>query len=989
MRIARSFERFVRAGILGPLLFGGAVLAQAPQVTHTCAAVHPLPRPCDNAINASIWSSVYFEISVPAAPGTTAKIDPDTVELTLSWPGQEPLFVLSTGRTWGACFSGEANGEWVADGRMGWGFLSQPSAPLPASTTITARVSARTFGGLAIDPTTSTWSFTTRRDLSGSAWTLALDLSGPTVNWEGRWFAGAVKVNFDTSQLFDQEPVYALMDRSRGEAPEFLLQQRDYPLFGDYWQARIFDGNPNLMRERETRRITSMANSLNTTVLNLTDTIEHALYGIPDNRPLSDDFHAGDQALICDATQCENRTVRSVSDASRQIHVDKLKTPLSQFQLKPDHVPPADDPRTPDNFSHPVGALRKFSPVGTPVFYWKRLDHELDLHVTHGRRPVLVLHGTPVDACRLGHPENELGGECCDRPKNYLEWDAIVRALVTHIIDRYGDQTTDWYWSIGNEPELFWVGTDDEFLAYYDYTANTILRSFEERGLDSSRVRIGGGETTGIFPGYEDQLLYHASPTAEFPTGQFEERNHACIDPRFAGKLAGRLSAICSANGNKGTPLDFLSIHSYDHAAAAAADLQRAHQQARTIDPAYFERLAVNSHETTPDWIPRRDPDSRDGYRWGGFVASWGADYFRRMLEPALADPRRARGEALMTVWPFNYNFEGVASIVGQLRIDVDGDGTEDHVDAVKTPFWLFAELAARMSHAVASIPEQQDAGVILSGWRSVGPADDKILLYAHDKLDTGTNERSGWNVQLELTNLRFPQVEIREYRIDSTHPARAALGSLPPRPSTGLYRPSEVAVLEAAADLKMETPPTTYAVTGGKLTLKTSLLSQGIVFFDLRAPDRDGDGVFDPSDNCPATANPDQGDLDGDSRGDACDCAPADPAAFSVPGELEGLVFAGDKTTLNWTPAAPSCGSGTVYDVFRESEGCGPVGTAPDGLCLAEGISASSFVDLDPPPPGQAWRYIIRGRNSCGAGPWNTAGAEARCDRGRRLKRG
>ncbi len=35
---------------------------------------------------------------------------------------------------------------------------------------------------------------------------------------------------------------------------------------------------------------------------------------------------------------------------------------------------------------------------------------------------------------------------------------------------------------------------------------------------------------------------------------------------------------------------------------------------------------------------------------------------------------------------------------------------------------------------------------------------------------------------------------------------------------------------------------------------------------------DADGDGVADLTDNCPAVANPDQADLDGDGQGDACD---------------------------------------------------------------------------------------------------------------------
>jgi hypothetical protein len=43
------------------------------------------------------------------------------------------------------------------------------------------------------------------------------------------------------------------------------------------------------------------------------------------------------------------------------------------------------------------------------------------------------------------------------------------------------------------------------------------------------------------------------------------------------------------------------------------------------------------------------------------------------------------------------------------------------------------------------------------------------------------------------------------------------------------------------------------------------------------RGADRDGDGVCDPQDNCPAAGN-DQANADGDSRGDACDACPLDP---------------------------------------------------------------------------------------------------------------
>ena len=42
-----------------------------------------------------------------------------------------------------------------------------------------------------------------------------------------------------------------------------------------------------------------------------------------------------------------------------------------------------------------------------------------------------------------------------------------------------------------------------------------------------------------------------------------------------------------------------------------------------------------------------------------------------------------------------------------------------------------------------------------------------------------------------------------------------------------------------------------------------------------MPAPDGDGDGVADATDNCPEATNPDQTDGDNDGLGDACDDQP------------------------------------------------------------------------------------------------------------------
>jgi len=53
---------------------------------------------------------------------------------------------------------------------------------------------------------------------------------------------------------------------------------------------------------------------------------------------------------------------------------------------------------------------------------------------------------------------------------------------------------------------------------------------------------------------------------------------------------------------------------------------------------------------------------------------------------------------------------------------------------------------------------------------------------------------------------------------------------------------------------------------------------------------DSDGDGIRDPQDNCPTTANPDQADTDGDGVGDVCDNAPNIPNPDQRDTDADGI---------------------------------------------------------------------------------------------------
>lgn len=956
-------------------------LAQdAPVVRHDCGILPATrPRPCDGHTNITRHSSIYFELALPRVgnhPGNA--VDPDTVVLTLTPEGSETVTVIGSGLVWSPGWGGHAIPAFFDGDAWVFGFYSEPEQPLLAETRYDVEVFAETTQGIPVDPATATWWFGTRRDLSGAGVTFEVDLRDPAVEWKGRWWAGVSKVTFDTSRVYDQEAVYELMDEARERAPEFMSKHRDALWLGDYYK-NYFDGVPNLVRERETRRIERFQDAGDRTRLFLGDLVEHELYGVPPGRPLSADYGVGERVLVCDVDQSEVRTILAIDDTWNVMEVERLTDPLSDWEPGDPDDGPADDPEVPDHFTYPLAALRKYEQPGTLAYYWTRLDDEIDQHVAHGRQVVVRLDDVPLDLCETGLPANQYGGACHNEPKDYVQWHEFVHGLVDHLVTRYGEQTASWTWSIGNEIALvpFWRQNIDAFLRYYDVTSNAILEAFEDHGLDSQEILIGGVEDAPAGK-FLDDVLYHCSPYVDSPAGR-EEHNLVCTDARFDALRSARVDSYCQDHQGQGCPFDFYSIHPYRHADDAAALIREAWDTVDAIDPAHLDDFRVHAHETGPEWRGRKDPAAEAVFAASGFFSTWGADYFDRILADAMIDPRRAGGEATPTTWPFNENLQrGLASIAGVMRVDEDGDGTQDAAAAVGNMFFRFVELTSWMSHELAHVGVMQDAGTRVGGWRSVEDHGHRFLLFAHDELDPGDHERLGWTVTLDLAGLEYDEMEVTEYRLDRDHGIRAAFAALPKRGDAGVYTLDELDDLLAADTLVPLGEPMTHPVQEGRLTLTTFVQGQGVTFLEAFDIDDDGDGVWPEDDNCPLVANPGQEDGDGDGAGDACDCAPGDSGATSVPAESTGLRVSGqDPATLEWNSQAEASGTGTVYDVITGSlSALLSSGGFTDASCLEAGLSEPAASDGRTPLPGDGFEYLVRARNACGEGPYG-AGRE------------
>ena len=209
-----------------------------------------------------------------------------------------------------------------------------------------------------------------------------------------------------------------------------------------------------------------------------------------------------------------------------------------------------------------------------------------------------------------------------------------------------------------------------------------------------------------------------------------------------------------------------------------AEKLIRAKEIALEIDPEYYAKLWVNSHESCPGWNPPPDPAFSDSYLGNGYFPTWCADVMRRQLQKAAADARYAGGESILTFWPWPcQNFQGINDCVRAIQVDDNGDGIADRTVTVAMPILHFLGLTAQMGPRYHVLAEQTSGGHVVSG--IVSPVEDRlyVLLYSHNGMDTESRSESEFEAVLRLTGLDPGPVRLTEYRFDKDHNSYFRLG--------------------------------------------------------------------------------------------------------------------------------------------------------------------------------------------------------------------
>lgn len=119
-------------------------------------------------------------------------------------------------------------------------------------------------------------------------------------------------------------------------------------------------------------------------------------------------------------------------------------------------------------------------------------DQTLDFLLSIGMKPFVELSFMPTTLASGDTTVFKYRGNVTP-PKDYAQWELLIRDLVSHWVDRYGlAEVRQWFFEVWNEPNLkaFWTGEQADYFKLYQITARAI------KAVDAD-LRVGGPASAG------------------------------------------------------------------------------------------------------------------------------------------------------------------------------------------------------------------------------------------------------------------------------------------------------------------------------------------------------------------------------------------------------------------------------------------------------------------------------------------------------------
>ncbi len=186
-------------------------------------------------------------------------------------------------------------------------------------------------------------------------------------------------------------------------------------------------------------------------------------------------------------------------------------------------------------YNQPETAIR-IAADGKITYNWSRFDRMADLILSTGNKVQVVFFGMPAELAvypqsARKRPYGAL--VCTSPPKDYKQWEELCADFTRHIVQKYGlKEVKNWTLRCWNEPDgNFWYKGDlKEYLKLYDYFAKAVKEVHPD-------IIIGGPALTS--------------------TGTWRKPENLRF---FLEHVA---TGVNHATGGKGSPIDYISIHTY------------------------------------------------------------------------------------------------------------------------------------------------------------------------------------------------------------------------------------------------------------------------------------------------------------------------------------------------------------------------------------------------------------------------------------------
>ena len=113
---------------------------------------------------------------------------------------------------------------------------------------------------------------------------------------------------------------------------------------------------------------------------------------------------------------------------------------------------------------------------GKPTCSFFNADQIFDFLLSIGMKPFVELSYMPGALASGATTVFHYRGNVTP-PRDYDEWSALIHALASHVVDRYGiEEVSQWYFEVWNEPNLrpFWTGDQEQYFRLYRHAAMAI-----------------------------------------------------------------------------------------------------------------------------------------------------------------------------------------------------------------------------------------------------------------------------------------------------------------------------------------------------------------------------------------------------------------------------------------------------------------------------------------------------------------------------------